>query len=432
MRAATRYWLISVTMLIFAGLATAQEAKQDTLRELMRRIDILTEELEKSKLGEVAERRYESKFGLGPAASQVYYKKDAGVSIAGYGEVVYENFATNRDDDVPSSRTDRIDYLRNIIYVGYKFNERFLFNAEIEFEHGKTGEGSPGAVSMEFGYVDAMLSPLVTLRAGMVLVPVGIVNEYHEPATFYGSLRPESERQIIPSTWRTTGAGLAGGTEGGLGYRVFIIEGLDGSKFSSGGIRSGRQNGAQAIAENLAFTGRLEYTGVPGLNLGASFYTGNSGQGMLSLAGNKIDVRTTIVAAHGIFSRSGLELRGLYARSFISDVAELNGVRGFSGAASIGEEQYGYYLTAAYDVLPFFKQGSGASLMPFIQYERLNTQDKVPAGFAANPANDRTNVTFGLMFKPIPNIGFKADYMDRKNEAGTGLNQFNLAVAYYF
>ncbi|NIV11191.1 MAG: hypothetical protein GWN62_07830, partial [Aliifodinibius sp.] len=90
------------------------QTKQDTLNELMRRVDILTREIEKQKLGEVTERKYESKYGLGPAASQIYYKKESGVSIAGYGEVVYENYADKKDDDSPGGKTDRVDYLRNI------------------------------------------------------------------------------------------------------------------------------------------------------------------------------------------------------------------------------------------------------------------------------------------------------------------------------
>ncbi|MGH7452380.1 MAG: hypothetical protein ACRENG_13620, partial [bacterium] len=158
--------LVFSTLICFqANLAAqAQTAQQDTLRELMRRIDILAEEIEKSKLGEVAERKYESRYGMGPAASQVYRLKKTGVSIAGYGEVTYQNFAKETDSDQPSGKTDNIDYLRHVIYVGFKFNDRFLFNSELEIEHGSTGEGDEekGEVAMEFGYLDAQLSSALT------------------------------------------------------------------------------------------------------------------------------------------------------------------------------------------------------------------------------------------------------------------------------
>lgn len=422
---------VSLFLLVMMSLGWAQ-TKQDTLNDLMRKVEILTREIEKQKLGEVAERKYESKYGLGPAASQIYHKPDPGVSIAGYGEVVYENYADKKDDDSPGGRADQIDYLRNIIYVGYRYNDRFLFNAEIEFEHALAGDGKPGEVAMEFGYVDAMLIPELTFRAGMVLVPIGIINEFHEPSTFFGALRPETERHIIPTTWRANGMGFVGGTASGIGYRAYILEGLNAAKFSASGIRSGRQSGARAVAENLAFAGRAEYTGFPGLNIGASFYTGNSGQGLRDSLGSQISSPTTILAVHAMLVRSGFEVRALYARSSIGDVVQLNDALGFAGGGSIGEEQFGYYVTFGYDVLQLLMAGSEAQLQPFIQYEKLDTQHKVPGGFSRNPANEKTNLTLGVMYKPISNVGFKLDYIDRDNEAGNALDQFNIALTYLF
>jgi hypothetical protein len=266
----------------------------------------------------------------------------------------------------------------------------------------------------------------------MVLVPVGIINEFHEPPTFYGSLRPETESAVIPTTWRTNGFGLAGSTPSGIGYRVYLVEGLDGSKFTASGIRGGRQSGARSLAEDLAITGRLEYTGLAGVNFGASFYSGNSGQGLKDAAGNEIGGRVTILSAHGIFARYGLELRGLFAQSTIGDVEKLNAALGLSGTGSIGEKQNGFYLTAAYDVLPLFIKGTSSALLPFVQYEKLNTQSEVPTGFAASPSNERTNLTYGLGFKPHPNVAFKFDFINRKNEADTAVDQINLAVNYLF
>ncbi len=186
------------------------------------------------------------------------------------------------------------------------------------------------------------------------------------------------------------------------------------------------------MAEDFGLSGRLEYTGYPGLNIGTSFYTGNSGQGLTDFSGAAISANTTIFSVHGMFSRNGFELRGLYARSSIGDVSALNNTLGFSGNKSIGDSQFGYYVTAGYDLLQLFKKGSTALIQPFIQYENLNTQNSVPGGFSIDPSKERTNITIGLMYKPIPNIGFKIDYLNRKNEAGSALDQLNVAATYLF
>ncbi len=426
--------LMFVTLCFIPSRTWAQAStRQDTLRELVRRIEILTEEIEKVKLGEVAEKRkYESRFGLGPAASQIYHLAKPGVSLAGYGEAVFEGFADEKDNGEPSGKTNQIDFLRQIVYLGFRFNDWLLFNSEIEFEHAQTGEGAEGEVALEFAYVEARLTPALHFRAGMMLVPVGILNELHEPPTFHGALRPETEQRIIPTTWRSIGLGFSGETSAGLGYKLYVVNGLNAAKFSSNGIRSGRQNGSKAIAEDFAVTGRLNYTGIPGLDVGGSFYVGNSGQGLTDPAGNQLDARVSLFAAHFMYGRRGLELRGLYAQSHVSDVPELNAALGLSGSASIGEDQRGFYFTAAYDLLPLLAKGTAQYLAPFVQFEKLDTQDDVPAGFAKDSARERTNLTVGLTYKPVPNVAFKLDFMNRDNEANTAVDQFNLAVTYLF
>jgi len=422
--------LVFLLLFLPFSMLHSQETQQDTLRELIRRIDILTEEIEKAKLGEVAERKYESQRGLGPAASQVYQLKKAGVSLAGYGEVTYQNFAKENDASLPSGKNDEIDYLRNIIYVGFRFSDRLVFNSEIEVEHGSTGK--KGEVSMEFGYIEAQLAPAVAVRAGMVLPPVGIINELHEPPTFHGSLRPEVEQAIIPSTWRTNGIGFVGSVPAGLGYRVYLVEGLNASKFSASGIRSGRQSGSKSVAEDFGLTGRMEYTGWAGIQLGASFYTGYSGQDLIDADGREIDARVNLFALHGLYNRHGLELRGLYAHLTIADADRLNRALLLTGDRSLGQKQTGFYLTAAYNVLPLLRKGVTSAVMPFVQFEKLDTQAKVPAGFSRSAASERTNIGYGITFKPHPNVAFKADYLNRKNEAGTAVDQLNFALAYLF
>ncbi|RME00843.1 MAG: hypothetical protein D6814_02765 [Calditrichaeota bacterium] len=427
-----KLWMAAAGVILLSTRLFAQTTHQDSLRQVMRQVQILTEELEKSKLQEVARRKYESVSGLGPAASQVYHLKKAGVSLAGYGEAIYENYASRREDGMPVNKLDRIDFLRNVVYLGFKFNERFLFNAEIEYEHSKVGEGAPGEVAMEFGYLDAWLSPNLSLRAGMILVPMGIINEAHEPPTFLTTLRPETERLIIPATWRSIGIGLVGRTPSGFGYRLYLLEGLNARKFTASGIRKGRQNGAEAVAEDFALSGRLDYTGLNGLTFGGSFYWGNSGQGMTDVNQAEIAASTALFSLHGRYATRGLELRAMAVWSFIGDVERLNQALGLTGQNSIGKRQYGFYFNLAYNVLQHASWAGRATLKPFLQYEKLNTQASVPGGFAQNPANDRSTLTIGLVYKPIQNIAFKIDYLNRNTAANTGANQFNAGVSYLF
>jgi hypothetical protein len=399
---------------------------QDSLRELSRKVEILTDEFEALRSGEAAVGPYEPQRGLGPAGGRVYQREKSGVSIAGYGEAVYENFSEMRDNNQAANKPDRVDFLRAVVYFGYRFNDWILFNSEIEFEHASTGKG--GEVSVEFGYLELMFSEAANLRAGMLLPPVGIVNEKHEPTTFFGTLRPQVERSIIPTTWRANGAGVYGTIVGGLGYRAYVVEGLNAAGFSdTDGIRGGRQNGAQALAENFAFTGRVEYDGLPGTVIAASVFTGNSGQGATDSLGT-ISAATTVVSAHAEFAWKGLEARALVAQTTIDDAGRLSMLNG----KTIGSRLFGWYFTAGYDLIPLFVPGSEHALLPYVQYEMFNTQEEVDNGFMADPANDRSILTVGLMYKPHPNVAFKADYRDNKNEAGTAIDQWNLAVNYLF
>lgn len=423
----------------FLSVISFEEARAvappDSLAEIRRQIEALTEEIERLKLGEVDEPSYRSFPGLGPAASKVYSLKKSGVSIAGYGEVVYENYAKERDNGSAATSKDKVDYLRNIIYVGYRFSDLVVFNSEVEFEHGSTGKG--GEVSVEFGYIDLLLSPRVNVRAGMVLAPVGIVNEKHEPPTFFGTLRPSVERLVIPSTWRMNGAGVYGEAMSRLHYRAYVVEGLKMASFSSGdGIRGGRQSGANAVAEDLAITGRLEYLGIEGASFGASFYTGNSGQGEKDSLGAAINARTNVFSVHGEAAWRGLELRALFAQTTVDEAERVAGYQRWkSGAASapvIGSTMSGWYVSAGYDVMPLLVPGSIHYLAPFVLYEAYNTHAAVPSGLTKSAANDRTTLVAGLTWKPHPNVAFKVDYRDNTNGADTGTDQWNLAVTYLY
>jgi hypothetical protein len=404
-----------------AGLA------EERLAEVERRLEILAEEVENLKVGEAAvtvssDGGYS---GLGPAASKVY-SKEQGVSIGGYGEALLEIFDDEREDGSPSDKIDRFDFLRAVFYFGYKFSDSWVFNSEIEYEHASTSEG--GSVAVEFAYLDYLYRKELNFRGGLVLLPMGWLNELHEPTVYLGAVRPQTERRIIPTTWRENGIG-AYGTLGGFNYRTYVVNGLDASGFSAGGLRGGRQKGSKAKAEDFAWVGRLDFAGVPGLTAGLAAYLGNSGQDLEDAGGNSISVGTSIFDLHIEYRYRGLELRGLWARAELDDVARLNEALGYVGEQSVGETLAGGYLQAGFDVLA----GRGkSSLTPYLRWEQINTQEEVPDGWSADPANDQEIFTLGLAYQPIQQLIFKAEYQSVGNEAETGVNQFNLSMGYIF
>jgi hypothetical protein len=414
--------------------SSSDEEIRRQVEELRRQIDVLTREIEnlKSAAPEKAPEASGSRgsFGLGPAASKIY-GVTRGVSIGGYGEALYQNFDRKTDDGEPSDRTDSIDLARAVFYFGYKFDDHFLFNSEIEYEHATTGEGDEekGEVSVEFAYVDYLIRRELNLRAGLVLLPVGFLNELHEPPVFLGARRPEVEDRILPTTWRELGLGVFGDA-GPFAYRAYLVNGLDAAGFEgSDPLHEGRQGGSNARAEDFAVTGRLDFVGVPGLLVGASGYTGNSAQGR-DVDGESFDGRVTLWDAHAEWRWRGIQARALTSRGTIGDAAEINALNGLVGSESVPRKFTGSYVETGYDVL--FPRGGRASLVPFARWEKFDTQDEVPAGFAANPENDIRLWTLGLQFRPIPQVVVKLDYQDVRNAAHTGVDQWNLALGWLF
>jgi len=306
------------------------------------------------------------------------------------------------------SNKDRGDLLRFVLYTGYKFNDWMLFNSEVEFEHATTGEGSEekGEVSVEFAYLDFLLSQPFNARAGMVLAPIGLINESHEPIAFHGVRRPDVETQIIPSTWRGVGAGIFGEILPGLQYRTYIMEGLRAKEFTKSGLREGRQSGSNALFEDPSWIARLDYTPIPQATFGGSLFMGNQGQNE-TIGSSKPGVFTTIWDLHGQFRHRGLELRALGAWGHIDDAAKLSSA---SSSGPIASRIYGWYLEGAYDIFPLLRPGTTQYLAPFFRFERYNTQAEVPSGFTPDRSKDRKLYTVGISYKPIPNVVLKMDY----------------------
>ncbi len=398
--------------------------------ESERKTDILASEVEKLKtqLHIPDKREYKIEYGYGPAASEVY-RVNRGLSIGGYGEWAYSGY----DKDLKSTA----DNMRAVIYAGYKFNDWIILNNEFEFEHATTGEGSEqkGEVSVEFSYLDFLLKDYANVRAGLTLVPMGFINEIHEGPTFHGNYRPQVEQVIIPTTWREIGAGVWGQLAPGLQYRMYGMNGLNAQGFSTSGIREGRQSGSNAIAEDFAFTGRLDYDMpfVPGLLAGVSAWVGNSGQGFdyssPQYGSQRLNVLTQLYEGHIQWHWKGLEMRALGAVGTIGNAAQLSAAKG----ETIGSQNYGWYTELAYNLMPWLWNDSTQYIAPFFRYESYNTLASVPDGFDDyGGLYDQWIYQGGLTYKPIENVAVKLDYRNFNSAAGALPNQYNLGVAFMY
>ncbi len=400
------------------------------LQELQRLFDILADEVERLRSGEGNEDEVPPltdteirALGLSPAAASTYETR-RGVSIAGYGEMLFEGFSDTNQAGAPSGKSNQFDFLRAIVYAGYRFNDKFFFNSEIEVEHADE-------IFVEFAYIDYLVHEHLAIRGGMLLLPMGLVNEFHEPTVFFGAERPVTEQVIIPSTWRENGGGVHG-SYGPFSYRAYVVNGLAGERFSASGIRGGRQKGARAKAEHFAFAGRLDVTPTPGVFFGASLYRGGSGQGDVKVDGQEFGVPTTIVDVHGQAEVRGLDIRALFAQAAIGDARELNLSLQSAGTSGVADGMRGGYVQVGYDLLSQSPSWGGTEVTPYYRWERVDTQASMPLGFPRSFSTDTTYHTFGLELKPISQVVVKVDRMWASNDAETGINQFNVSLGYAF
>lgn len=383
---------------------------------LQQQLDALSQDVETIDLGGLVPPLSQAKRGVGQGAAKVY-DIEQGLSIGGYGEFLF----TQR-----SGRTDFADAQRVILYFGYKFSDKWVFNSEIEIEHGTTNSGT-GEVSLEFGYLDYMHSDALNLRAGMLLSPLGLVNELHEPTTFLTASRSQTETRIIPTTFREMGAG-AYGDVGDFSYRAYAMTSLDGANFNASGLRGGRQRGSKAEADDWSLVTRLDYVGVNGLVVGGSASYGDSGQDNLDdttpTANAVPNLTTTILEAHVDYRTGPWQMRALWATAKIQDAATFNATTG----NTLADRMTGYYGEVGFDLLSVLAPGQQAQLTPFFRYERIDTQDSVPTGFAPDNSQEDEIYTVGINYKPIPQVVVKVDYENWDND----FDRLNVLFGYVF
>jgi hypothetical protein len=360
------------------------------------------------------------------ATAQVAAAQES-TTIGGYGEVHYTN-PTGRNTPA------EINFRRFVIYLAHTFDDRLSFRSEVEIEDAKVEGGSPGGeVALEQAYLDYRFSDHMTLRTGLVLVPIGIINETHEPPTFNGVDRPAFDHDVIPTTWRELGVGVVGRLPIGEGftYRLYLVNGLKASGFTDAeGIREGRQEGREASFANPSFTGRLEWAR-PGLKVGTAFWYGGTSAGDTLLGTGSFTAPVAIVSADARYDIGGFAARGVISSIHVSDADTINALYG----STVGSRITGGYVEAGYNLLYQLAPKSKQRLTTFARYEHYDTQADVPAGVTRDPQFARRITTFGLTYKPTWNTAFKGDYEMRRTGDPTGVGEgetLRFGVGYQF
>ena len=362
-----------------------------------------------------------------PARAQQQAQDEADRGFPSTGPLSgYMDFHFNKAD----GEDGILDFHRFVLLFNHAFSPRLRFVGELELEHALVeGLEEAGELELEQAYIDFLLSRRLNLRAGMLLMPVGISNERHEPPVYNGVERPFVDTVIIPSTWFEVGAGVHGDLGTGFRYRAYVVAPLNSLEFTADeGIRGGLQKGSQANVRNIAYTGRLEYLGVRGLTLGASAWTGES-----SFETPRLDTAVTLGEVDARFRRDRLELRGQFANVRISDAARLNDSLGriIGMSPNIAAGLRGFYGEAAYRV---WNKGAPRDMVAFVRYENFDTQHRMPDGFEPLKEFDRDAWVMGVTYYPDPDIAVKADYISLRNQSGLFANRhlINVGLGWWF
>ena len=361
---------------------------------------------------------------------------DSKLVIGGYGEVHF-----NQALDGSVRNNGKLDVHRIVMLFGYNFNEKTQFVTELEFEH-------VSEVYVEQAFLQHKINNALNFRGGLMLVPMGIINEYHEPTTFNGVERPLIDNVITPTTWREIGFGITGNIlPASLKYQAYVLNGFngyDGAAKINGkdGFRKGRQKGAESYISSPNLAGKIEYYGIRGLNLGVSGYFGNTqstlyngldkdNEAALAKADSSV-VGLSMLGVDARYSISGLQLTGQFYYAGISNSEQYNKFTASNGKLNdVGSAMIGYYVEAGYNVLRSVNTDLG--LVPFVRYEFLDTHQSVENSITKNLAYEKTAITTGLTLALAKGAVVKTDLQFLKNAAtDTYTTTFNAGIGIMF
>ncbi len=345
------------------------------------------------------------------------------VTMGAYGEMLYNQ---------PNGDNGELDVQRLVLLVGYRFNDKTQFVTEIELEHVEE-------VFVEQAFVNYNIANNVSLRGGLMLVPMGIINEFHEPTTFNGTERPELDNVIVPTTWRELGIGVNGRfNEISIGYQAYLFNGFkstlgDGEGGVSGvlkgsdGLRGGRQKGIKSTIDSPTFSTKFDYYGIPGLRLGLSGYFGKTqaADDIEAIEGANIGISMVGLDARYAYER--FTARAQFIHASLSDTEEYNTLTG----ADLGSALQGWYIEGAFNILPTHNE---QRLYAFARYEMYDTHASTSGSLAKNDAYNRTDITTGLTYHIAPGVVLKGDYQFRSNAADNSdvEDRLNFGIGVWF
>lgn len=363
-------------------------------------------------------------------AAESLLQSDSKLSIGGYAQMDF-----NQPFVEGERSNSTLDIHRLVLLFGYRFGEKTSFVSEIELEH-------VSEVYVEQAFLNHEFLPWLNFRGGLMLVPMGIINEYHEPPTFNGVERPNLDSKIVPTTWREIGFGFSGRFDNAsLKYQLYLMNGFNGYKGSgtfrgSDGFRKGRQKGAESFMSSPTLAARVDYYAIPGLKLGLSTYNGKSQSSLydglndndaaaLALADSSV-VGISMIGIDARYRNAGFEARGQFNLANISNSGSYNEFTG----SDLGSQMLGWYLEAGYNLL--HGNTSGQRLVPFVRYEKYNTHASTDGSLQKNLTFDRTDVTLGAGWWLNPGAVIKADYQFFSNAADGKSGQLNLGIGIWF
>lgn len=349
--------------------------------------------------------------------SQEKENNNSKLTFGGYGEVMYNQV---------EGANGKLDVQRLVVLMGYKFSDQVSLLTEIEYEH-------VSEVFVEQFYLNYKLADNFNVKGGLMLVPMGIQNEFHEPVYFNGVDRTSVDKNIIPTTWREIGVGVSGKSdEMSIGYQAYIFNGFksyDGSKGyigGSSGLRGGRQKGASSTINKPNLSAKVDFYGIQGLKLGLAGYFGRTqatdNVDMLDGA----DVGIAMVGLDARYNYNRFNARGQYIYTDISDSEAYNSLTNMK----LGSAMKGWYLETSYNLLPLGKE---QVLDAFVRYEMYDTHASVAGSLVKNPSYDRNDITFGLSYHIAKGAVVKTDYQIKDDASVASVkNQFNLGIGVVF
>ncbi len=416
-----KYKLGLPALMVLLLLLAVVPAYSASMEELERNIDLLSDEVDELK---------SLSMGVGTTDNNR-------VSVHGYGEM---HFNHN-----PGNATTQIDNHRFVIGVHALLTDWIHLNAEIDYEHAAQ------ELEFELGHLDFLLTPGFNIRTGVMLAPTGLLNEFHEPNLFLTVERPLLQERLIPSSWNGGGVGIYGSPLDGVNYRLYAMNSLQsiskdstangagnggsggsGASFSSNGIRGGRAQINNRIADDFSVFARLELTRLMrGLQLGFSLVDGDTTHNLIKEGGHM-----TLLEADIKYRWKWFNMNASIVNTKIDDSAAMNtfcnSANGAGCTAGIAANNFGYNVQVGVHLPQLIGWRTRHDIIPHFMFERVRTQDEMD-GTAPDRSLNRNEVyTYGIAYRPVPAVALKADHTHTILGNNTSTDQFNLGIAYMY